>query len=484
MNQKVNRRADNQRILFWMVFSAAVLLFAWGMWSVPVLSHNEARRLVVVREMIASQQWLTPMKNGVFYFEKPPLYYWTGVFFSLLSGSTAEWVLRLPSALAALAATGFLYQRMRTYIGRQPALFSALILVSSQFYVLQARRAEIDTFFATLCFAALLLYYDFFKSQKKKYLYFSFIVLGLAALTKGPVALVFFLSPLVGYALLRRNFQILKGLFHPLGWLLFATFGLSWFAYAFYGIPDSPLRGVIQKDIVAKVYESANFDPFYSYFVLLLGSFAPWTLVLFYKPKRWLKNLSTPEGMFLTCAFGVPLIIMSCFATKHGKYMLPVFPFLAAFLGCAVSGAYNDFGQRWGERFHTLFNRLSGGLLAILFIALVMAPPYTLKYRFVILKPFAEKLHSLRGTNPVFSYNQEQIQLIYYYGEPIPVLDETQFKEKLKQGQPFLIVAEDSDRAALEEEKNLCRIEEFSPYLETERKAFLYGTQNFCQLHR
>lgn len=480
VNQQAGSRFEAQRVLFRMVYSAAVVLFFWGIWSIPLLSHNEARRLVVVREMLAGHQWLTPTKNGVLYFAKPPLFYWVGALISLLSGSSAEWVLRLPSALAALFTTAFLHKRIRAYFGAQPALFSALVLSSSYFYVLSARRAEINVFFGMLCFTALLLYYDFLQQGRKKYLYLSFLVLGLAFLAKGPVALVFFLPPLLVYGLLRRDLQVLKGLTSPLGWLLFVLLGVSWFAYALYGVPDSPLHAVIHKDITGKVYKHAASDPFYSYFVLLLGAFAPWVPVLLYKPKRWLRGLASAERMFLLCAFGVPLAVMSCFAIKHGKYMLPIFPFVAAFLGCAVSDAYDELGQRWGARFHVRFNRLAGGLLVILIVVLVLSPPYLLKYRFVNLKPFAEKLRSVQKTSPVFCFHKEQIQLIYYYGEPIPVLDKAQLDQKLGAGRSFLLVAEDSDLAALED-KGLCLLEEFAPYLKKDRKGLLYGTRDFCR---
>jgi len=482
LTQEAGEKAKNLRLLFWLIFISAGLLFFWGIWSVPLLSHNEARRLVALREMIASHQWLTPMKNGVFYFEKPPLFYWSGVPFSLLSGSTAEWVLRLPSALAALFAACFLYQRVRTYIGLQPALFSALILVTSPLYGMAARRAEINVFFGMLCFTALLLYYDYLQRNKKAYLYLAFLVLGLASLAKGPVALVFFLTPLLVYALLRRDLTVLKGVVNPLGLLLFAVVGVSWFIYALYGVPDSPLQAVIQKDILGKVNDNVSRDPFYSYFGLLFVNFAPWTLILFYQPKRWLKRLAAAKELqFLVCAFAVPLIVMSSFSTHHGKYMLPLFPFVAAFLGCLVSDAYDIFGQRWGKRFHVMFLRLTGGLLAILFVVQVLAPPYVEKYRFDTLKPFAEKIRALKGESPVFSYKSEQIQLIYYYGEPIPVLDRGQLQEKLEMGQLFLLVVEGDVVGDILAEKDLCLLDEFAPYLKRDRKGLLYGSHDFCQ---
>lgn len=462
-----------------MVLLGAGLLFLWGIWAVPLLSHNEARRLVTMREMLATFQWLTPMKNGVLYFEKPPLFYWVGAFFSLLSGSTAEWVLRLPSALAALFTTGFLYQRVHLHIGRQPALFSALVLVSSNFYVQNARRAEINVFFGMLCFSALLLYFDYLQREKKKYLYLSFFVLGLASLTKGPVALIFFVPPLLVYGLLRRDWKVFRGLLSPLGWLLFAVVGGSWFVYALYGVPDSPLQGVIQNDIAAKVHNSAARDSFGTYFALLLGAFAPWILLLFYRPKHWLHRLASAKEHFFACAFAVPLLVLSCFATKHGKYLLPAFPFFAVFLGGVVSDAYDDFSHRWGRPFYLWFLRLTGGLLAVLFVFLVLAPPYMFSHRFSALMPFAEKIHSLRGTNPVFSYRAEQIQLIYYYGNPIPVLDMEQLNKKIDARQAFLLVVEDGDRKAVDD-RGLCLIETFFPYVKDDRMGLLYGNGSLC----
>jgi len=480
MNREAGRGSRALRILFWMVFSAAVLLFFWGIWSIPLLSHNEGRRLVVLQEMLTSHHWLTPTKNGFYYLEKPPLFYWAGVLFSLLSGSTAEWVLRLPSALAALFTTGFLYRRVCFYFGRQPALFSVLVLVSSYFYVMSARRAELNVFFATLCFSALFLFFDYLQREKKRYLYLAFFVLGLASLTKGPVALVFFLSPLLVYGLIRREWRVFKGLLSPVGWLLFLVVGVSWFGYALYGVPGSPLQAVIHKDIMVKVYESSTPDPFYDYVVFLLGAFAPWILLLFYKPKRWLGQFKSDKGLFLICAFGVPLVIMSCFATKNGKYILPLFPFLAAFLGCLLSEAYDEYGRRWDGRFHVLFNRVAGGILVILFGIMVLAPAYLQKDKFIVLKPFAEKIHSLQGENPVYSFRHEQIQLIYYYGAPISVLGEQRLDKELEQKKTFLLVATDRDRKDLES-KDMCLLDTFTPYLDKGRQGLLFGTSDYCQ---
>jgi hypothetical protein len=55
------------------------------MWDIPVLSHNEARRLVAMQEMLARHSWLLPTPNGLLYLEKPPLFYWIRGFAAMLT---------------------------------------------------------------------------------------------------------------------------------------------------------------------------------------------------------------------------------------------------------------------------------------------------------------------------------------------------------------------------------------------------------------
>jgi len=466
-------------ILFWMVVAAALLLFGWGIWSLPLQSHNEARRLVTLHEMLATRLWLTPMKNGLFYFEKPPLFYWLGAVVSLVTGSTAEWVLRLPSVLAALLTTGLLYRHVRTAMGRHAALFSALALVGSPFYVTYARRAEINVVFGMLCFAALVLFFDYLQSSRRRNLYASFCVLGLASLAKGPVALLFFLAPLIAYGLIRRERKVFIALVNPLGWLLFAAIGLSWFAYALYGIPDSPLRGVIAQDIVGKSVTAAH-DPFYTYLVALLGAFAPWILILIYKPRRWLRWPVSPPTLFALCAVITPLIIMSGFAAKHPKYMLPVVPFLAALLGGTVSTLYDRAVAAGGHRLPRVVTWGSAVLLTGLFIFITVAQPRACAYRYIVLKPFAARIHSLQGVHPVYAYHKEHAQLLLYHGGPMLPVDEHELAEKLTRGESFLLVARDDD-TDLAEHAGLSLLESFSPYLKRNRAGVLYGSAAFCR---
>jgi len=151
----------------------------------------------VVRGMLAGGNWLLPTLGEKPYIMKPPLFYWAAAFFGLIFRSSAEWVVRLPSAVSAFLVTWLTFDRVKRYPGRWPAFFSALILITSYKFSLYARRGEIEMLL-TLCYAlAASLFLDHLKAPQARWrLYLSYAFCGLAFLAKGPAGLPFFLPPL------------------------------------------------------------------------------------------------------------------------------------------------------------------------------------------------------------------------------------------------------------------------------------------------
>ena len=88
-------------------------------------------------------------------------------------------------------------------------------------------------------------------------------------------------------------------------------------------------------------------------------------------------------------------------------------------------------------------------------------------------------MYAIRSYYAAYCYRDEQIQLIYYYGKPMPVLDKAQLNEKLTRREPFLLVAEGGRQEELQGRK-LCLLAEFTPYLKKDRKALLYGSRAVC----
>ena len=62
----------------------ALLTYILPLGAHDLIVPDETRYAEIPREMITSGDWVVPRLDGLLYFEKPPLFYWVGVFFSLL----------------------------------------------------------------------------------------------------------------------------------------------------------------------------------------------------------------------------------------------------------------------------------------------------------------------------------------------------------------------------------------------------------------
>lgn len=466
------------RLFFWLVFAGSLLVYGWGIWGVPLLSHNEARRLVVLRELLASGDWLVPTKNSQIYLQKPPLFTWFGAVFGLLANSSAEWVLRLPSALSGLGATWLLFFRLKQRVGRWEALIGSAILVTSYFFSSKARVAELNMLLTMCVFAAVVCFYDYICDGRRKYLYLAYGALGLAFMTKGPVALLFFVLPVLVFGILEKDRRVLKGLIDGRGWLLFALIGLPWYLFVTLRLQGLPLLAVIRSEVSSKVAEEAHRpEPLYYYVRHLLGAFAPWVLLICYRPLRTLKYMAaTKPGRFFGLAALVPLLIFSLFDYKRDKYILPMYPALAVCLGMVAAHWRSEMcarGRRW---ISPLMVWGSAVLMVLLVVFYGFFEPRMVSYRFEALKPLAARIDQLRGDAPVYYLGEEPIQLIYYYGRSIPGTTVEEVAEWQTQQRRFVVLVQKKHVGEVET-LGLTVLDQVKPYLSRRGIMFIMASK-------
>src|SRR3954468_9153218 len=127
------------------VAAMVVLALAWfaGLEFRGLFQPDEGRYAEISREMLVSGDWITPRLNGLKYFEKPPLQYWTTAAAFALFGAD-EWTARLWPAL-----TGFLGIVFTAFAGsrlapRSCAASTALIVAGSWGYFLGGQFLTLD----------------------------------------------------------------------------------------------------------------------------------------------------------------------------------------------------------------------------------------------------------------------------------------------------------------------------------------------------
>jgi len=452
--------------LRWLLGVVLLAIIAWGTWSAPILSHNEARRMVVAQEIVRTGNWLLPTMNGELYITKPPLYTWLQAAFANLFHSTSVGVLRLPSVLSALGLLWLLHGFVQRHAGSRQAWFALLVLGTSQLFVMHARNAEIEMLLALFNTAALFLAWEFLRSGRRPLLCLAWISLGLAVMTKGPVALLFFIPPILLYGLLVER-RALKCLVTPLGWGLFLMVALPWYLYVYLAVDPETIHAILQRDIVAKVRKAGA--PFYTYLEVIAGGFLPWLFVFFIQPPKLLWRRLRQPGVeaWLAWAVLVPTVIMSTFGAKHGKYLLPLFPAMAGWLGIELARWYETAGVQ-GRRLlvGAALVMLSGTLLFHTVLA-----PIVWKHRYQAIEPIVQKVR--RVGLPLVAFRQTPIQLVYYFGEPVKVVDLEKLQELRHHGQPFLLLADSRFWKRLEP-LHLEVVGEWPVYLKKKRKARLY----------
>ncbi|MEO8056285.1 MAG: hypothetical protein ABI768_14090, partial [Acidobacteriota bacterium] len=98
MTLRLPKDAGERTLLVLLLLATFLLVLEPG--RVPLFEPDEGRYGEIPREMLATGDWVTPRLNGVLYFEKPPLYYWSVAASMAVLGPT-ELAVRLPGKLSA-----------------------------------------------------------------------------------------------------------------------------------------------------------------------------------------------------------------------------------------------------------------------------------------------------------------------------------------------------------------------------------------------
>jgi len=354
---------------------AAVLLFAvlWfgGLGYRKLIKPDEGRYAEIPREMVASGDWVTPRLNGLKYFEKPPLQYWTTAAAYEVFG-LHEWTSRLWTAL-----TGFLgvlvvgYTATRLYDFRT-GLIAATVLASSLAYVLLGHFNTLDmglTFFMTATMCAVLLACDASVGKTtvdagiassggfepahcgggssnataksaamsaRRWMLVAWASLAFATLSKGPVAVVLCGGALVVYLAMSRDWALLSRLTLVRGLALFVLIAGPWFVAVSRVNPSFAHFFFIHEHVERFLTtEHRREGPLWYFVPIVVVGMLPWLSLL---PKALIdawraraRRGFAPQRLLIGYAATI-FVFFSVSGSKLPSYVLPMFPALALLL--------------------------------------------------------------------------------------------------------------------------------------------------------
>ena len=315
------------------------VLFFFRLGNHSLWDIDEGMHASTSKEMILSNNWITPKYNGENFYDKPALFNWLVAISFLIFGFT-EFAARLPAALLGWGGVITTYYLGRKMFNPKTGFLSAVILATSAEYIALSRFVVHDIslmFFITL---ALTLFYLGYQNEKKRRLKFllGYAALGFAALAKGPVGLLLPVMVIGIFLLFKKNIGFVKEM--QIGWgiLLFIGIAAPWYILVCLQNPDY-FEYFFLKQNFGSFFDdvhSRHPEPFHYYFPLLFGGFFPWSLFLplvLYDAVRQ-KIKSHRDGLlYILIWFAAIFVFFSLASSKLGSYILPLFPALSMLVG-------------------------------------------------------------------------------------------------------------------------------------------------------
>lgn len=364
------------RLSIWIGLIAA-LLFVPFIGKLHLFDWDEINFAESAREMLQTKDYLNVQIFYESFWEKPPLFIWFQAISMKLFGVN-EFAARFPNAVAGIVTLMVLFNFGKKLKNERFGVIWATAYAASILPFFYFKSGIIDPWFNLFIFLGIAeyIYAQLESDNKNKYRYIilSAIFIGLAVLTKGPVALVIFGLTAIGL-LFRERFTLHLKFSHVVAFILiFVITGGFWFILQI-------LNGNWQTVVDFIVYQIRLFSiedsghggfPLYHFVVLLFGVF-PISLFAIHGHKKS-KVYRADVDYFRTSmvfSFWIVLILFSIVKTKIVHYSsFCYFPmsFLAAYSVYGIIKQNNRL-PRWlsvGQLF----------LTALIGILVAMAPVF------------------------------------------------------------------------------------------------------------
>tara|TARA_Y200000002_G_scaffold324517_1_gene286192 strand:- start:2754 stop:4565 length:1812 start_codon:yes stop_codon:yes gene_type:complete len=357
-------KSENRLTTLSVILIFGIVIFLLGLGSTGLVDETAPLFATAGRAMSESGDWLTPKVNGILRFDKPPLIYWLmGLIYSLpnneLWDSLGTISARLPSALSSLFMMLFIGDTIYCWPQKGGRKLGAPIVASlgfalSPLIIVWSRTAVSDALLCGTLGISLLMFWRKMACDRRNICISPWILLGLAILTKGPVAFVIAVLTIASFLLSQKNREkLLKKIQPRRGLFITALISLPWFTIELIkeGKPfwDS-FFGYHNFQRYTSVVNNHAEPIWFFFYIMVIGSL-PFTPFLFHGIFEAFKEVinSFKEGcspskslfIYSLCWLGSVLVFFSISATKLSSYWLPATPAAAILISKSITMLQN-----------------------------------------------------------------------------------------------------------------------------------------------
>jgi 4-amino-4-deoxy-L-arabinose transferase-like glycosyltransferase len=329
------------------VIPLAMIVFLFRLGVADWRGDSDAQVAQIIQDIEAGRGWVLPLRNGLHIPDKPPLLSWLGAVSASVRHSGGDTLdARLPSALLATLCVVGVYGFASSLAGAAVALWAALILITTPQFVIAARDSRVDMVFCALLTLGLVLAWRVYEGAAgRRTAWLAGLCIGLATLSKGPLALVLTVLVFGVTAVLVPPAPTWRALIAiP---TLAASIGLPalWYFAATVEQGGAFLRMHLLDENMRRLTGGLGEWPVWYYVGPLLTLGLPWTLTL---PGAVSRNATLPQRSrrFLWTWVVVMFVFFSLALGKRRAYILPLRPALAILLAAWLAPQLDRLSSR------------------------------------------------------------------------------------------------------------------------------------------
>ena len=234
----VRPQAGPSALASWVLLAAIfAAVFVASLFTPPLMDDVDSSHAQAAQHFAESGDWVTAKIDGIRYIEKPPLPYWTVATLFHVFGQNV-FAAHLPNALAMLGLAWLAWYWARKGWGPRAGLYAGLGVLTSVGPFLFTRFIIPEAVLSLFLLITLYCLITGLEWNRAWRIYFMWAVLGLALLTKGLIAPVFFIGAAVPYLLLTGQWRRWRDLKPLTGPLLFLAIAAPWHILCGLANPD------------------------------------------------------------------------------------------------------------------------------------------------------------------------------------------------------------------------------------------------------
>lgn len=356
----------------------ASVLFIPFLGNVHLFDWDEINFAECAREMIATGDYLRPQIDFQPFREKPPLFIWMQVASMKMFGIN-EYAARFPNAIIGILTLVSIFYIGKRIVNEKMAAWWTVLYAACWLPHLYFKSGIIDPSFNFFIFLAFFQVYLLrFAERRVLHAVLAGLFLGLAVLTKGPVAILVALLCFIVYIIVNKGLWGYKIPYLLLIAVTAAVTFFSWIGLAIMAYGWEYGTWFLDKFITYQIRlfsteDAGHGGPFYYHFIVLLLGCFPASIFLFqYSRQRVTDNEQSRDfTKWMWILFSVVLILFSIVKTKIVHYSsLCYFPL--SYLAALKIYRLSEDMERL-KRVVRISIAIIGSVMALLFILLPIA---------------------------------------------------------------------------------------------------------------